>query len=75
MYLFDRNRKRVWTFLLTFCWVAGITQFMKMIESDPRPFWVDRRVIGFHCEVGYGHPSGHSSAAFFTYTTLYYEYC
>jgi len=46
-----------------------------MVENNPRPFWEDRRVTGFHCEKGYGHPSGHSSATVYTYITLYYEYC
>jgi len=46
---------------------AFIDAIMKMVYSNPRPFWVNQKIALLSCEGGYGNPSGHA----FTSSALY----
>lgn len=40
-----------------------ITEFLKMVYSQPRPFWIYSEIKGIKCETGWGAPSGHAIMA------------
>ena len=48
-----------------------VTNLMKLIYADPRPFWVKTNISVFKCEIDYGNPSGHAVCAFSFYMTLF----
>jgi membrane-associated phospholipid phosphatase len=41
--------------------VIYLTDLLKIIYSDPRPYWKYAEVEGVNCATGWGNPSGHSS--------------
>lgn len=41
--------------------VIYLTDILKMLYSDPRPYWKYSEVDGVKCSTGWGNPSGHAS--------------
>ena len=48
---------------------------LKLIYSDPRPFWLNTALFQGKCETSYGNPSGHSLLSFFFYLSFSYYLC
>ena len=48
---------------------------LKLIYSDPRPFWLNTVLFQGKCETSYGNPSGHSLLSFFFYLSFSYYLC
>ena len=48
---------------------------LKLIYSDPRPFWLNTVLFQGKCETSYGNPSGHSLLSFFFYLSFSYYIC
>ena len=64
------------------CWLSGaiilyIMSLLKMLYSEPRPFWVNPDIVPFSCKVTFGTPSGHCFLALvclgLPYMAYYYE--
>ena len=45
---------------------------LKLIYSQPRPFWVNDALFNNKCSTNYGNPSGHSLTTTSTYLSLWY---
>jgi hypothetical protein len=41
--------------------VVYLTDVLKLLYSDPRPYWKYSDVDGIRCSTGWGNPSGHAS--------------
>ena len=52
-----------------------LTDIMKLIYNDPRPFWLNTILFQGKCETSYGNPSGHSLIAFYFYLSFAYYLC
>ena len=55
--------------------IVYLHDLMKLIYSDPRPFWVDSLLLKGKCETSYGNPSGHSLISFYFYLSFCYYLC
>lgn len=42
---------------------GGVNFAIKILFAQPRPYWLDPRVIAFHTESSFGFPSGHAQHA------------
>ena len=60
---------------ITFIFGDYIEDLMKLIFSDPRPFWLNSILSQGSCEGSYGNPSGHSIKAFLFSLSLCYYIC
>ena len=45
---------------------------LKIIYSNPRPFWVSLTISKYNCEGGYGNPSGHAFSSSCLYLTIWH---
>ena len=55
--------------------IVYLHDLMKLIYSDPRPFWIKTILFQDKCETSYGNPSGHSLVSFFSYLSFSYYLC
>ena len=55
--------------------IVYLHDLMKLIHSDPRPFWIKTILFQDKCETSYGNPSGHSLVSFFSYLSFSYYLC
>ena len=62
-------------FFIAFIFGDYIEDLMKLIFSDPRPFWLNSILSQGSCEASYGNPSGHSIKAFLFSLSLCYYIC
>ena len=46
---------------------------MKLVYSDPRPYWVSESVTAYACSGSFGNPSGHSSTVACMFMTNWLE--
>lgn len=74
MFVFCKDRLKLYGLATNFFIIVGIGQFMKLVYHHPRPFWVNSKITGVTCEKGFGHPSGHSSAPLFVLYAVYVDY-
>lgn len=55
-----REKARVVYYGLGITLFTVITNLMKLLYADPRPFWSSDNIKAFHCSSQYGNPSGHT---------------
>ena len=55
--------------------IVYLHDLMKLIHSDPRPFWLNTVLFQGKCETSYGNPSGHSLISFYFYLSFSYYLC
>ena len=60
-------------FGLTF--MVYLTDIIKLLYNDARPFWLNTILFQGKCETSYGNPSGHSLIAFYFYLSFAYYLC
>jgi membrane-associated phospholipid phosphatase len=58
------------TFLFTFSIGSYINNLLKIIYSEPRPFWIHPELLK-NCSSGYGNPSGHSLESTLVYLSIW----
>ena len=58
--------------LLSLFFSVYFDNIMKLIYSNPRPYWEDPSLFNDHCDIGYGNPSGHSFTSAATYLSIWY---
>ena len=49
-----------------------LVNLLKIIYGNERPFWIERDLIKYNCDGGYGNPSGHSLMSSYIYLSYYY---
>lgn len=52
-----------------------ITNLLKLINADPRPYMVDSKIKPVTETLGGGHPSGHAIFAYFLFAWVCEEFC
>ena len=52
-----------------------LTDIIKLLYNDARPFWLNTILFQGKCETSYGNPSGHSLIAFYFYLSFAYYLC
>ena len=55
--------------------IVYLHDILKLIYSDPRPFWLNTILFQGKCETSYGNPSGHSLMSFYFYLSFSYYLC
>ena len=55
--------------------IVYLHDLLKLIYSDPRPFWLNTVLFQGKCETSYGNPSGHSLMSFYFYLSFSYYLC
>ena len=61
-FVFIEQRSRCFYYLFILCGIIGITNLLKLLNHQARPFWIPgTQIQAFTCEGQYGNPSGHSS--------------
>ena len=57
-------------FLHSIIYSSFLTNFLKVIYSNSRPYWIKPEEIYIACNGGYGNPSGHSDSSVCVYLSL-----
>jgi len=58
-------------YLMTYSLAAYLTNVLKNIYNNPRPYWVSSNIIIVECSGGYGNPSGHAFSSASVYLALW----
>jgi len=72
-YSLSKKKIQALVFLIAQILITYINSLIKMVYHDPRPYWIDSKIIAKECYLEYGNPSGHSLMATFIIGTLWYE--
>ncbi len=65
-------------YLLVFSLSSYLTNILKLIYQNPRPFWEvgdPTKIYPYSCSGGFGNPSGHSFTVTSTYLTAWWGLC
>lgn len=60
-----------YTFILNFAYSSFIMNMLKLIYSNPRPYWVKPSLM-LSCSPGYGNPSGHAFDSLSVYLSIWH---
>jgi membrane-associated phospholipid phosphatase len=60
-----------YTFILNFTYSSFIVNVLKIIYSNPRPYWVKPSIL-LSCSPGFGNPSGHSLDSTSVYLSIWH---
>lgn len=58
--MYERNLQAGIKCVGVFCWVRYGISILKILYSEPRPFWMYSWVSAVDCSEGFGNPSGHA---------------
>ncbi len=71
--LFFFNPLNYFIYILSTLLIAiYVSNVLKIIYHNPRPFWKDKNLFKDVCEGGFGNPSGHAMGSISTYLGIYH---
>lgn len=74
MYILIKERTKCVLFCFNWMIISFFTTTFKMVWHDPRPFWVNSKILVRDCDGSYGNPSGHCISAFGICIFIWLEY-